>query len=74
MEATAEGTMYNGCHNDIRLPIDYTDIPEILHVVNTQQLSLHTYRSIGILYILATDPDCGIHRSIGLVRGSLVCV
>ena len=25
--------MYNGCHNDIRLSIDYTNIPEILHVV-----------------------------------------
>ena len=32
VEATAEGTMYNGCHNDIRLSIDYTNI-EILHVV-----------------------------------------
>ena len=25
-EATAESTMYNGCHNDIRLSIDYTNI------------------------------------------------
>ena len=33
VEATAEGTMYNGCHNDIRLSIDYTNISEILHEV-----------------------------------------
>ena len=32
VEATAEGTMYNGCHNDIRLSIDYRYI-QILHVV-----------------------------------------
>ena len=33
VEATAEGTMYNGCYNDIRLSIDYNTTIQILHVV-----------------------------------------
>ena len=66
--------MYNGCHNDIRLSIDYTNI-QILHVVkHTAVVTTYRYRSIGILYILATNPDCGMHRSIVLVREWLVCV
>ena len=65
--------MYNGCHNDIRSSIDYTNI-QILHVVKHTAVVTYTYRSIGILYILATNLDCGMHGSIVLVRGWLVCV
>ena len=41
--------MYNGCHSDIRLSIDYTNI-QILHVVkHTAVVTTYRYRSIGIL-------------------------
>ena len=61
--------MYNGCHNDIMLSIDYTNI-QILHVVKHTAVvvTIYRYRSKGILYILATNPDCGMHRSIVLFR------
>ena len=32
-EATAEGTMYDGCHNDIRLSIDIQIYKNYIHVV-----------------------------------------
>ena len=40
MEATAEDTMYDGCHNDIRLSIDYRNI-QILHTCSKAHSSCH---------------------------------